>query len=133
MHVLNDQTETLFQGLSDFTRIRLIRLLVSTREEICLCEFVDSLYEAEYKISRHLKILKQSGLLSARKEGRWVYHRLIPKIPHLKELYSVVKKLPDQSGTFKKDLANFRRRLSLRQNGRCQTGIQDMKPSEQAK
>ena len=55
----------------------MVRLLAVTKEELCLCEMVDSLLEPQYKLSRHLKILKQSGLLTAQKEGRWVYHRLV--------------------------------------------------------
>lgn len=124
MHLLNDQSEKLFQALADHTRIRILRLFATINEEACLCELVDSLLEPEYGLSRHIKILKNSGLLTARKEGRWVYHRLVTGVPHLEALGQTVKVLPDPNDIFKKDLANFKKRLCLRENGRCQIGIQ---------
>ena len=68
MHLIKTQPEAIFQALSDPIRIRVIRLLNVTDEEACLCELVDSLLEPEYKLSRHIKILKSSGLLTARKD-----------------------------------------------------------------
>lgn len=123
MHLLKTQPETIFQALSDPTRIRVIRLLTKTDEEACLCEFVDSLLEPEYKLSRHIKILRSSGLLTAKKDGRWVYHRLVSGTPYLVSLYETIKHLPDSEGFFKRDLANFKKRIRMREDGRCQVGI----------
>ncbi len=61
MHVTNITPETVFQALAEGTRLRLLRLLTTTGEEACLCEFVDSLCEPEYNLSRHLKMLAASG------------------------------------------------------------------------
>lgn len=127
------RNELLFQALADLTRIRLIRLLVSTKQEVCLCEFVDSLLEPEYKISRHLKVLKQAGLITAKKEGRWVYHGLVANLLYLKNLYTTIKSLPDDDGTFKKDFGNFQKRMKFRTSGRCQTGIINPKLKEWSK
>lgn len=121
MHVLTIKPETLFQALADATRIRIIRLMVSSGEEVCLCEITDSLNESQTKLSRHLKVLRQAGLLSAQKEGRWVYHRLIPGQDHLQHLYDIVKNLPDLDSIYATDLVNFKSRLSLREDGRCKT------------
>src|SRR4051812_25059008 len=77
MHVITVKAQDLFQSLADFTRVRIIYLLAKTDEEACLCELSDALEEPEYKLSRHVKILRQAGLLSAMKEGRWIYHRLV--------------------------------------------------------
>jgi len=133
LYQLKTQPETIFQALADPTRIRVIRLLTTTGEEACLCEFVDSLLEPEYKLSRHIKILKSSGLLTARKDGRWVYHRLVEKIPHLESIYETISLLPDADGYFKKDLSNFKKRIRLREDGRCQVGILSGSFSEKAK
>lgn len=84
MKIITVQPESIFQALADETRLRIIRLIVTTNEEACLCELVDSLQESTYKLSRHLKILRQAGLLSAQKDGRWVYHRLVSKLSTLK-------------------------------------------------
>ena len=125
MHSINIKPQEIFQALADQTRIRIVRLLVHTGEEACLCELVDSLMEPQYKLSRHLKILRQSGLLSAVKDGRWVYHRLVSGVSHLDRLYDMLKALPDSDGLFANDLANFQNRMCLREDGRCRVGIQN--------
>jgi ArsR family transcriptional regulator len=124
MHLINIQPQDLFQALADPTRIRIMHLLTMTGEEVCLCELVDSLLEPQYKLSRHLKILKQAGLLTAEKEGRWVYHRLVQGIRYLEPLYQMLEALPDSDGVFATDLARFRERMCLREGGRCRVGIQ---------
>lgn len=123
MQMITIQPETLFQSLADETRLRVIRLLATTDEEVCLCELVDSLQEPAYKLSRHLKILRQSGLLSAQKDGRWVYHRLVSKPLYLKKLYATVRALPDPDQTYQADLTRFEERMCLREGGRCRVGI----------
>ncbi|GBE47502.1 HTH-type transcriptional repressor AseR [bacterium BMS3Bbin12] len=122
MQLVTIQPETLFQALADETRLRIIRLLVVTAEEACLCELVDSLREPSYKLSRHLKILRQAGLLSSQKEGRWVYHRLVPKPSCLEMLYATVRALPDRDRVYQVDLARFTERMCLREGGRCRVG-----------
>lgn len=122
MQVITVQPEILFQGLADATRLRVIRLLSTTDEEVCLCELVDSLREPAYKLSRHLKILRQSGLVSAQKEGRWVYHRLVSEPPYLQKMYATVRALPDPERTYQNDLARFQGRMCLREDGRCRVG-----------
>lgn len=123
MQILTIQPETLFQALADETRLRVIRLLATTGEEACLCELVDSLQEPAYKLSRHLKILRQAGLLSAQKDGRWVYHRLISKPSYLETLYATVRALPDPDQVYQADLVRFEERMCLREGGRCRVGI----------
>ncbi|ALP53674.1 ArsR family transcriptional regulator [Candidatus Tenderia electrophaga] len=124
MHSITIQPEKIFQSLADETRLRIIRLMVATAEESCLCELVDSLLEPSYKLSRHLKILRQAGLLSSQKEGRWVYHRLVLEPSYLETLYATVRALPDPEGIYNADLKRFRERLCLREGGRCRVGIQ---------
>ena len=124
MHSITIQPEAIFQALADETRRRVIRLMVTTSEESCLCELVDSLLEPSYKLSRHLKILRQAGLLSSHKEGRWVYHRLVMEPSYLEQLFSTVQALPDPDGIYSADLKRFRDRLCLREGGRCRIGIQ---------
>jgi len=123
MHVITINPETLFQALSDSTRLRIIRLLVMTDEEICLCELVDVLLEPQYNLSRHLKVLRQAGLLTSQKEGRWVYHRLTRDPDYLQQLYTLVRSLPDPKGVYSTDLKHFKSRMALREDGRCRVGI----------
>ena len=123
MQLITIRPETLFQSLADETRLRIIRLLVVAAEEACLCELVDSLQEPPYKLSRHLKILRQAGLLSSQKEGRWVYHRLVMEPSYLETLYATVRALPDMDQVYQRDLARFAERMHLREGGRCRVGI----------
>lgn len=115
--------EETFQALSEPTRLRVVRLLATTQEEACLCELVDSLLEPQYKLSRHLKILRQAGLLTAEKDGRWVYHQLVSDPEHLNALIEIVAALPDEDGTYAADFDRFTSRLCHREDGRCRVGV----------
>ena len=71
-----EEYTTTFQALSDQTRIRIIWLLSNMQIKICVCEITEVLNESEFKISRHLKILKSVGFLGEEKDGRWVFYFL---------------------------------------------------------
>ncbi len=124
MQLIKVQPEAIFHALADEIRLRIIRLMVMTGEESCLCEMVDSLQEPSYKLSRHLKILRQAGLLASQKEGRWVYHRLLTEPAYLEQLYATVQALPDSAEIYSADLKRFQDRLRLREEGRCKIGLQ---------
>ena len=64
----------LFQALGDRTRLRLLHLLAGG--EVCVCFFVEVLGESQPKISRHLAYLRRAGLVSARRDGKWIHYRL---------------------------------------------------------
>lgn len=119
MHAVNISPENVFQALAEPTRIRIVRLLVVTRNEACLCELVDSLVEPQYNLSRHLKVLRQMGLLSAEKDGRFIYHTLVATPSYLNRLWACIQGIPDQNGTFAADLKRFNDRVRLRVAGRC--------------
>lgn len=124
MHVVEVDAQVVFQALADSTRVRVVRLLAAAEEEACLCELVDSLREPQYKLSRHVKILRQVGVLAAERDGRFVYHRLVGRPPYLARLYDAILALPDSKGRFATDLRRFRERMRLRESGRCRIGIQ---------
>lgn len=122
MYQINIEPTEIFKALSDHTRLRILRVLVSMpHEEVCLCEMTDALQEPEPNVSRHLKALRQSGLLMAEKEGRWVYHRLVPSKTML-PFYKVISNLPDRDGTFKVDLTRFKSEIKKRTSDRCRRG-----------
>lgn len=64
----------LFHALSDETRIELIRLL--RKGERCVCDLTGALDAAQSRLSFHLKVLKDAGIVSDRKQGRWVHYAL---------------------------------------------------------
>lgn len=119
MHSIAVNSVEVLQALSDKTRLRILRLLVShPQEEACLCEFADSIQEPEYNVSRHLKILRHAGLLSATKEGRWVYHRLVVE-PAVEPFYELVSTIGDFEQVFKDDSRRFRAEIKKRTTVRC--------------
>ena len=65
-----------FHALSDDTRLRIVDLLRDG--ERCVCELQDWLGMSQSALSFHLKTMKDAGLLSDRRQGRWVYYRLNP-------------------------------------------------------
>lgn len=67
-----------FHALSDETRLEIVRRLGSG--ERCVCELTDLLGAAQSRLSFHLKTLKVAGIVTDRKEGRWVYYALNPEV-----------------------------------------------------
>ena len=63
-----------FHALSDKTRLEIVELL--SHSERCVCELQDTLDAAQSRLSFHLRILKDAGLVTDRRDGRWVYYSL---------------------------------------------------------
>jgi ArsR family transcriptional regulator len=61
-----------FHALSDETRLRILDRLRGG--ERCVCELTDALDAAQSRLSFHLKVLKDAGLVTDRREGRWMYY-----------------------------------------------------------
>jgi ArsR family transcriptional regulator len=72
--------DDLFRTLSDPTRLRLL-LLLASEGELCVCELTHALGEIQPKISRHLAMLREAGIVLDRREGLWIHYRLNPKLP----------------------------------------------------
>jgi len=72
--------ERFFQALGDNTRLRLLNLMGD--QEVCVCYFVEILDSPQPKISRHLAYLRSAGIVSARREGKWMHYRIVMP-PHI--------------------------------------------------
>ena len=68
------QASVWFHALSDETRLGVIERLIGG--ERCVCELTDDLDAAQSRLSFHLKTLKDAGLVTDRREGRWIYYTL---------------------------------------------------------
>ena len=64
----------LFKALGDETRLRIVALL--SHGELCVCHLEDALRLSQPKVSRHLAILRLTGVVQDRREGSWVYYAL---------------------------------------------------------
>jgi ArsR family transcriptional regulator len=69
------ELEMFYLALADKTRLRLLNLMRA--EEVCVCFLTDVLGESQPKISRHLAYLRSAGLVEARRDGKWMYYRII--------------------------------------------------------
>lgn len=72
--------EQFARTLADPTRLRALMLLVS-RDELCVCDFTEALVLKQPKISRHLAILREAGVVLDRRAGLWIHYRLHPDLP----------------------------------------------------
>lgn len=64
----------LFHALSDAARLEIIQILLDG--EHCVCDLQSHLDVAQSRLSYHLKVLKEAGIVSDRREGRWAYYTL---------------------------------------------------------
>ncbi|MEQ1605333.1 MAG: metalloregulator ArsR/SmtB family transcription factor [Pyrinomonadaceae bacterium] len=72
-----DGLENLFLALADKTRIKLLSLMAAG--EVSVGYLADQLGESQPKISRHLAYLRTAGLVSTRREGKWIYYGIEPQ------------------------------------------------------
>lgn len=64
----------LFHALSDETRLGILEQLRSG--ERCVCELQDTLDAAQSRLSFHLRVLKEAGFVTDRRDGRWFYYKI---------------------------------------------------------
>lgn len=73
-------TISFLKCLADSTRLRML-LLIQAESELCVCELVQALELSQPKISRHLALMKSTGLLLDRRQGQWIHYRLQDNLP----------------------------------------------------
>lgn len=69
-----DDILNIFKSLSDETRLRILKLL--ERGELCVCDIVAALDLIQPKVSFHLAVLKEAGLIKDRRQGKWIHYRI---------------------------------------------------------
>jgi len=69
-----DRPASWFHALSDPTRLEIVVLL--SHGERCVCELQEALAAAQSRLSFHLGVLKDAGVVTDRRDGRWVYYTL---------------------------------------------------------
>jgi ArsR family transcriptional regulator, arsenate/arsenite/antimonite-responsive transcriptional repressor len=74
------ELERVFKALADRHRLRILSILASTDEAVCVCEFQPQLQISQPTVSHHLKQLVDAGLLRREKRGTYAYYSLEPDV-----------------------------------------------------
>ena len=83
-----DQSRQMLKALADPIRLEVIHALANG--ERCVCDLTTDLNLSQSKLSFHLRVLREAGLLADRQSGRWIYYRLEPHAPS-----ALVQRLPE--------------------------------------
>jgi ArsR family transcriptional regulator len=71
-----EATASLFKALADPARVRIVNVLATSDEPVCVCELIDPLGLSQPTVSHHLKKLVSAGLLRREQRGVWAYYSI---------------------------------------------------------
>ena len=93
----------LFKALGDESRLRIVALL--SHGELCVCHLEEALGLSQPRVSRHLATLRAGGVVEDRRDGTWVYYRLVrqPDADCERQLRGLVRTFAKR-GAVRKDL-----------------------------
>ncbi|MCX7749129.1 MAG: metalloregulator ArsR/SmtB family transcription factor [Clostridia bacterium] len=113
----------MFKALSDMTRLKIMWLLLSIDSKISVSEIIDVLEENQYNVSKHLRILKNAGLIYEKKEGKWTfYHYRTRNEKFDTEIRKTVLTIPKE--LMVEEVSRCQKRLSMRVDGKCIVGAE---------
>ncbi|GHG99028.1 ArsR/SmtB family transcription factor [Pseudodonghicola xiamenensis] len=88
---------TILSALAEPTRLAALRILWDQGEH-CACELIARLDATQSRVSRHMRVLKQAGLVADRRDAQWVRYRINPDLPaDVQTLLRTVIEMDDQS------------------------------------
>lgn len=70
----------IFKALGDELRLAAL-LLIRDQDKLCVCELTEAFNVSQPKVSRHLAVLRDIGLVETERRGQWVYYYLNPRLP----------------------------------------------------
>jgi ArsR family transcriptional regulator len=105
----------LFHALSDRTRLGILEMLRDG--EHCVCDLQAALDAGQSRLSFHLRVLKDAGLVTDRKEGRWSYYALVPAA--FDEAHDAVRALSGASPTYRSAAPAPSAARTLKVSGPC--------------
>lgn len=88
------RAESLFHALSDATRLAILEMLRGGEQ--CVCDLQTELDAAQSRLSFHLRVLKEAGLVTDRKDGRWSHYRIVPEA--LREVHDLAVAMQPRKG-----------------------------------
>ena len=84
-----EATAALFRTLADPARVRVLNLLATSEEPVCVCNLTEPLGLSQPTVSHHLKKLVDAGLLAREQRGKWAYFSLKPEA--VEQLRSIIQ------------------------------------------
>jgi ArsR family transcriptional regulator len=115
MHITLKDIVTIQSTLTEPMRVRIVRLLLE--RELCVCEIERVLNEPQYKVSRHLGVLKRAGIVHDWREGTWMHYEMSPALdPSWREALNCLCAVWDQSPEIRADVKRLKR-LAMREPG----------------
>ena len=109
------------KALCDPTRIRVMAAL--RNGELCVCELVDALEISQSSLSSHLQICREVGVVTTRKESRWIYYSLSARYASLIETIFAELQMLGRDEQLRQDARRLKKRLQIREGGRCVVGF----------
>ncbi len=108
-----DPLQRIFKTLADPTRVRILALL--ERDELSVQDLMDVLGMAQSRVSRHLGILREAGLLDDRRDGTFVFYRFpLPTEGAWRDAWELVRRERRDDPVAERDRAALERRLEKR-------------------
>ena len=107
----------ILKALSDLNRLRIVTAL-HRYEELCVCQITELLQVTGATVSRHLSVLQQAGILSSRKEGRWIYYQLSPPAGS-EALFQWLEKTFTESDQLRDDIRTLDRIVKITRENLC--------------
>ena len=109
------------KALGDPTRVRIVAAL--RHGELCVCELVDALDISQSSLSSHLQICREVGVVTTRKESRWIYYSLSARYePLIETIFSELQTL-GRDEQLRRDARRLKKRLQMREGDRCVIGF----------
>lgn len=110
-------------ALSHPARVRVMAVL--REEELCVCEICDALGLSQSTLSTHLRMLREAGVVSTRKEGKWIYYATERTVRRLiRSFFALGGADFAENRQIATDAERLRRRLKVRRNGCCRLGFE---------
>jgi len=110
------------RALAEPNRIRILAALRGG--ELCVCELCDALALSQSTLSTHLRVIRQSGLVTARRQGKWMYYAVEPAALGLVDgVFSLFAESLGGDRRLGADARRLSKRLARRSDGQCCVGF----------
>lgn len=90
-----EETAAVLKLLGDKTRLTMLKIL--QQKDLCVCEFTEIFNISQPAISRHLRKLKDGGLVQEQRKGQWIYYSLRLDHKYSCIVQSILSQLPEQT------------------------------------